>query len=133
MSRVGRFVPAERSIVPDLKKVDPRSKVTQLEREAQLVRKKIPEKSFVIVLDEKGQQLTSEALAERLNSWMNQGITDVTILGGGYMGISPTLLSEAQMRLSLSSFTLPHEMARVVLLEQIYRAISMIKGLPYHK
>ena len=82
--------------------------------------------SVTVVLDSAGKQLTSEQFAE----WLRDSRSDVDFLLGGPAGLK---VSEATMTWSLGSITLPHELARVVLLEQIYRALTILKRLPYHK
>lgn len=133
LERIRHFVPADRLAVAELKKNDPRTRAAQLAKEARKVREKLPAKGFLVVLDERGQEYASEELARLLDLKINQGGGPLTFLAGGYSGLSPELLRSADLRLSLSKLTFPHELARVILLEQVYRAMSIIKGLPYHR
>jgi 23S rRNA (pseudouridine1915-N3)-methyltransferase len=126
-------VPIEIVAVPETRKVDPRKRAAQLDKEAQLLRKKIGPKSYLVSLDEKGEEFTSEKFARFFEKMMNRGGTEITFLGGGYLGIPSALTDRSDLSLSLSKFTLPHELARIVLLEQIYRSFSIIRGLPYHR
>lgn len=92
----------------------------------------IPEGSRVIVLDIGGRQLTSVQLSEHLADLMVSGQSNVTFVIGGSAGLAPSVLARADERLSLSKMTLPHQLARVVLLEQVYRAFRIMRNEPYH-
>jgi 23S rRNA (pseudouridine1915-N3)-methyltransferase len=131
--RIQRFVPIRIVTVPEAKKVDPRKHAAQLDKEARLLEKKIGLKSYLVALDEKGEEFTSEGFAGFFENLMNRGGSEITFLGGGHLGIPGALLDRSDLSLSLSRFTLPHELARVLLLEQIYRSLSIIRGLPYHR
>ena len=85
-----------------------------------------------VALDERGQQSTSAKLAERLALWQRDG-RDVALIIGGADGLAPEIRQSADEALSLSQMTLPHGLARLVLLEQLYRASSLLKGHPYHR
>lgn len=93
----------------------------------------INSKSFVILLDVNGKAISSHGLAEEVEKWQNAGRKEVTFIIGGAGGVSSKVAERADFRLSLSFLTFTHEMARVVLLEQLYRAYSIIKGYPYQK
>lgn len=86
----------------------------------------------IVALDEKGADLTTKKLAERLESWMQDG-RDTVLLIGGADGLDAELKSRADEMIRLSSMTLPHGMARLVLCEQLYRAVSLMKNHPYHR
>ncbi len=88
---------------------------------------------YLIVLDETGKTFTSEKLAQRITTLENQSISLVSLLIGGAEGHSETLKKTAKELWSLSSLTLPHELARLVLLEQLYRAETIRAGHPYHR
>ena len=93
----------------------------------------IPESSYVVVLDLTGAQTTSEGLSARLADLMVGGRSDVTFVIGGSAGLAPAVLQRADEKLSLSRMTLPHQLARVVLLEQLYRAFRIMRNEPYHR
>lgn len=95
--------------------------------------KRIPERDRVILLDRVGELTSSERLAGRLADWGVSGASDVTLIVGGSIGVSPAVVARADERISFGPLTLPHNLARVVLLEQIYRAFRINRGEPYHK
>ena len=132
LGRIEKYFPAGRISVPDLKKTDPRQQATQLERESRSIEGKLSPDTYLVVLDDTGKQLTSEGLALFLEDLMNRGVPEITFVVGGYLGIPQKIKDLANMKLSLTRLTLPHEMVRVILLEQIYRAITIVKGSPYH-
>jgi 23S rRNA (pseudouridine1915-N3)-methyltransferase len=92
----------------------------------------LPAGSYVIVLDLGGSQRTSEQFSEDLAALMVRGRSDITFVIGGSAGIAPEVLARADVVLSLSKMTLPHQLARVVLLEQLYRAFKIMRNEPYH-
>lgn len=92
----------------------------------------IPTDCRVIVLDERGQHLTTKALAEKLQTWQGDG-RDCAWLIGGPDGLDPALKARADETVRLSDLTLPHAMVRVLLIEQLYRAWSIITHHPYHR
>jgi 23S rRNA (pseudouridine1915-N3)-methyltransferase len=94
--------------------------------------KAIPEASYVVALDLGGEQVTSEGLSARLADLMVGGRSDVTFVIGGSAGLAPAVLQRADERLSLSRMTLPHQLARVVVLEQLYRSFRIMRNEPYH-
>ena len=90
-------------------------------------------KTFAVLLDVTGKSLSSHDLADRIENWQNRGIKEVSFVIGGADGVSSAVAERADDRLSLSFLTFTHEMARVVLLEQLYRAHAILKGFPYQK
>ena len=103
--------------------------------EAKRIEAALPPRCRRIALDERGEVLDTQALAQRLGEWQDgqDGYGDVAFLIGGPDGLDPTLKSAAHQRLRLSSLTLPHGLARVVLAEALYRAHSLRRGHPYHR
>ncbi len=132
LGRVEKYFSAGQISVPDLKKTDPRQQATQLERESRRIQSKLSPDTYLVVLDDTGKQLTSEGLALFFEDLMNRGVPEITFVVGGYLGIPQKIKDLANMKLSLTRLTLPHEMVRVILLEQVYRAITIVKGSPYH-
>lgn len=133
LDRLRHFFPTDSASVPELRKTDQRQKSSQLGREAQRIEKKLSDQTYLVVLDEQGREYTSAELASFLQRLMDQGVSEITFLVGGSSGIPDKIKRLADMKISLSKLTLPHELARIVLLEQIYRAVTIMKGLPYHK
>jgi 23S rRNA (pseudouridine1915-N3)-methyltransferase len=108
------------------------SAAVQLKDEAGRLREKLPAGSRVVVLDRSGKGLTSEALARELDKWRTAA-RPVSLVIGGSNGLAPDLVQSADLAWSLGPLTLPHELARVVVLEQVYRAWTILRGEPYHK
>ena len=103
-----------------------------LELEAQRVQAALPAGIRKVVLDERGITLTTAELAGRIKRWQQDGV-DVAFIIGGADGTAQALQREADLLLSLSPFTLPHGLCRVILAEQLYRAVSLLAGHPYHR
>lgn len=91
------------------------------------------QKSFVCVLDVTGRSISSPEIAKEVEKWQSRGLKEVTFIIGGADGISPDIRKNADFVLSLSFMTFTHEMARVVLLEQLYRAYTIFNGFPYQR
>lgn len=108
------------------------SRETLVSAEAVRIEAAIPQGVRRVALDERGRAVTTRELADRLRGWMEDG-RDATLLIGGPDGLAKRLLTGADETLSLSKLTLPHALARVVLVEQLYRAMSVLKGHPYHR
>jgi 23S rRNA (pseudouridine1915-N3)-methyltransferase len=89
--------------------------------------------AVTVLLDPEGAEWTSQQLADQVRSWETNGIKEVAFIVGGPHGVGPELVMRADKRWSLSRLTLTHEMARVLLLEQLYRAYTIVHGLPYQK
>jgi len=103
------------------------------EKEGERILSKLDPSSYLIALDIKGKQLSSEALAEKIETLSVYGTSHITFVIGGSLGLSDEIINKADMKLSFSKMTFPHQLFRVILLEQIYRAFRIIKGEPYHK
>ena len=104
-----------------------------LEKEGRRLLEKIPEKSYVIVLAIQGEEWDSVLFAEKLEKLFLCGKSDITFVIGGSLGLSEEVYQRADCRLSFSRMTFPHQLMRVILLEQIYRAFRIQAGEPYHK
>ena len=103
-----------------------------LAKEGERLLRLVPERSFLIVLDVKGKLLSSEALAKELASLALQGQSDLTFLIGGAFGLSEAVRERADLRISFSPMTFTHQMVRLLLYEQIYRAFKINRGEKYH-
>ena len=110
-----------------------RDEVRALAEEGADILRAIPEGAHVVTLEIGGTQLSSEAFAGRLGALALDGRSSVAFVVGGSVGLSADVLHRADERLSLGKMTLPHNLARVVLLEQVYRAFRINRGEPYHK
>ena len=106
--------------------------VVEVKTAADLTRR-LPPRAEVWALDERGRELSSAELAEELRRRMSSGAPGVALLIGGADGLPQELLAGARMRWSLGRLTLPHRLARLVVLEQLYRALSIVRGEPYHR
>jgi 23S rRNA (pseudouridine1915-N3)-methyltransferase len=104
----------------------------QRDEEASRLRARLPDGAAVVALAREGQGWTSEALAGRLERW-RVAARPVALVIGGSRGLAPSFLAAAAERWSLGPLTLPHELARVVVVEQLYRAMTILRGEPYHK
>ena len=103
------------------------------EKEGERILAAIPEGSVVIALDVKGQNWSSEELAALFRERELSGENQLTFIIGGDLGLSPAVIARSDLRLSLSKMTFTHPMARMLLVEQVYRAFRIIRGEPYHK
>ncbi len=104
-----------------------------LRKEADRLERALPQDAYVVALDRSGDMCDSRQLAERLSQLGLLGRSRAVFLVGGPLGLSEELMARADWRLSLSPMTFPHELARLVLLEQLYRAFTIIRGEQYHK
>jgi 23S rRNA (pseudouridine1915-N3)-methyltransferase len=101
--------------------------------EGRALLRRVKEGSYVVALDARGKSLSSEAFAEKLAALPHVGCSRVAFITGGPLGLSETVRTRADLCLSLSKMTFPHRMARVVLLEQLYRAFKILRNEAYHK
>lgn len=103
------------------------------EAEAARISQAMPSEAFVITLEIEGRELASEEFAHSLEKLMTDGISHVCFIIGGSEGLSDEIKNKASMHLSFSKLTFPHQLMRVIFLEQLYRAFKIMKGEPYHK
>lgn len=130
--RIGRYLPLESIELKEEKggrKPDPRYIRS---REGERILEKIQPQAFVIVLDERGKAFDSEGVAGILDGHMQEGTADLTLVVGGAYGLSDEVRARGDILLSLSRMTLTHQMARLLLLEQIYRGLTILRNEPYH-
>jgi 23S rRNA (pseudouridine1915-N3)-methyltransferase len=132
LKRLRRFFPVEVAEVPE-EDMNRRLPEEVLTAEATKLLRRVPAEAYVIALDrEKGEPLTSEKLAQRLDSLGLSGRSHVAFMLGGALGLSPEVLKRADTVVSFGPITLPHALAQVVLLEQLYRAAKINRGEKYH-
>jgi 23S rRNA (pseudouridine1915-N3)-methyltransferase len=110
-----------------------RDTATRIAEEAAAISALIPEKYVLVALDERGKNIDSAAFAQALGRWRDEGVANTIFTIGGADGLSPDLQRKAKLRIAFGSATWPHQMVRVMLLEQIYRAATILAGHPYHR
>lgn len=131
--RIGHYVNFRALIIPEEKIKDEKNKEIILRREGQRIRAKLPKEAFKVMLDEKGKLFTSKELASFLGEFFQAPAKEIFFILGGPLGLAEELKKEGNLVLALSPLTLTHGLARVLLLEQIYRAFTILRGEPYHK
>lgn len=132
-ARIGRYLPFDTLELKEERGDPSGGDLERLrQREGERLLEKIPPAAFVVVLDERGVARTSEQLAQLLETHMLHGTGEVVLVIGGAYGLSEAVRRRAQLLLSLSALTLPHQLARLVLCEQLYRALTIIRHEPYH-
>ena len=129
LKRLTRFTRCE---VLEVKETRTRD-AAALKRESARLLKAIPDGAPAVLLDLVGREFSSEELASQVQRWESDSAREIAIVIGGPEGVSPEVQSRANMRWRLSRLTLTHEMARVLAVEQIYRAYAINRGLPYQK
>ena len=130
--RINRYIPFGIEIVPEVKK---RGNFTDQDvniREGRHLLKRISSKEFLILLDEKGKEFSSVQFSQFIDNHMVQGRNNIVFAVGGPYGFSDELLKRADLKISLSRMTFSHQIIRLIFLEQLYRAFTIIKGEPYH-
>lgn len=131
--RAGRYWKLQVDVVKPEKASRGRPVSEVRQAEAERLRAALPDGSVIVALTRNGDAWTSERLAARLNARAISGEGDVAFLIGGAFGLHEALVLEARYRLSLSAMTMPHDLARLTLAEQLYRAGTIVRGEPYHK
>jgi 23S rRNA (pseudouridine1915-N3)-methyltransferase len=130
--RLKRFCKIQWIIIKENKKNlhDP---IRARELEAKKLLEKTSKMSYVVALAPEGKQVSSEKLASTVSGWEKNGITNIAFIIGGPLGLAPVVLEKASLTLSLSRMTFTHEMARLLLIEQLYRAYAIKHRTGYHK
>ena len=134
--RLSRYCKLDIIEVADEKTPDGASEVVEEQiriKEGERILKNIKEDGYVVTLEIKGEMLTSEQLAAKIDQLGIRGVSHVQFIIGGSLGLSKEVMARSDYRLSFSKMTFPHQLMRVILLEQIYRSYRIIKGEPYHK
>lgn len=129
--RLKHYIKTDILIVPDIKNTRCMSREEQMKKEGQRILKVLPENSLLILFDEKGKKFDSTSFAAYLNKKMIEGRDICMVIGGPY-GFSPEIRQKSDARISLSAMTFSHQMVRMILLEQVYRAFTIMKNEPYH-
>ena len=134
--RLSKYCKLEIIEVADEKTPDNASGVVEdaiRSKEAERILKHVKDDSFVITLEINGKQLASEELADKIETLGVQGTSHIIFIIGGSIGLGDEVLQKSNYALSFSKMTFPHQLMRVILLEQIYRSYRIINGEPYHK
>jgi len=132
LKRLSHYIPVEMQILPDIKQAKSLSEDQIRQKEGQQFLEKIGATETVILLDERGKQYDSVAFSGFLQEQFNRGGKQVYFLVGGPYGFSQEIYNRANAQLSLSKMTFSHQMIRLFFIEQIYRAMTILKGEPYH-
>ena len=131
IGRIGHYMPFTVTVIPELKNTKNLTEAQQKEREGELILKQIQPQDYVVLLDEHGKEMRSVDFARWL-SQKQQVCRQLFLVIGGPYGFSPAVYARAQEKISLSLMTFSHQMVRLILAEQVYRACTIIKGKPYH-
>ncbi|MHA4807158.1 23S rRNA (pseudouridine(1915)-N(3))-methyltransferase RlmH [Flavitalea flava] len=130
--RISRYYPVEWTIIPTLKNAGMLSEMDLKKKEGAMLLEWITKDHYLVALDEKGKEITSEGLAQFIQARANESRKILVFLIGGVYGLGEAILKRADHRLSLSQLTLPHQMVRLVLAEQVYRACTILRNEKYH-
>lgn len=131
-TRIKHYLPFELVVIPTIKTAKNLTEDQVKEKEGQAILGWIKPGDAMVLLDEKGMTLTSEGFADRLQKKMNAGVRNLVFVVGGPYGFSPAVYDAVSERMSLSALTLTHQMVRILFIEQVYRAMTILKGEPYH-
>jgi 23S rRNA (pseudouridine1915-N3)-methyltransferase len=132
LKRLKHYIQIEMTVIPELKNTKNLSESEQKEKEADLILKNIDAGDDVILLDDKGKQYTSVKFSEFISKKMLSSSKRMIFVVGGPYGFSQRIYARANGMLSLSAMTFSHQMIRLIFVEQLYRAFTIIKGEPYH-
>ncbi|OQX92953.1 MAG: hypothetical protein B6D58_00225 [candidate division Zixibacteria bacterium 4484_95] len=130
---ISKYCDLEIKFLKDEKLVEGKNEVEVLRREGERIIEAVKPNDFLIILDRKGKKFRSKDFARFLEDYFSRSDITLHFIIGGTIGISEQILKFADMRLSLSDMTFAHQLSVIVFLEQIYRGISIAKGLPYHR
>ena len=131
VKRIGHYMPFDIREIPELRNTMNLTEAQQKEQEGELILKQLQDGDHLVLLDEHGKEMRSIEFAKWLETKQTNCRQLVLAIGGPY-GFSPAVYARAQEKLSLSKMTFSHQMVRLILVEQIYRACTIIKGEPYH-
>lgn len=106
---------------------------TRKREEAVLLEKAVPEGAVLVLLDERGKALDSETFARQIGNWRDGGKRDLVLAIGGADGLDPALYERADLVVNLGKLTWPHQIVRILIAEQLYRAVTILSGHPYHR
>ncbi len=130
--RLSHYINFELELIPDIKKTKNLSQEQQKEKEGELILKKLTSTDALVLLDENGKQFNSVEFSSYLQKKMNSGIKQLIFAIGGPYGFSDAVYKTATGKISLSKMTFSHQMVRLFMVEQVYRAFTILKNEPYH-
>lgn len=130
--RVKHYMPFDMEVIPELKNTKALSAEQQKEKEGELLQKQLRDGDYIVLLDEGGKELRSIEFAVYLEKKQSQVARKLVFVVGGPYGFSPTLYKLAKEKISLSKMTFSHQMIRLFFVEQLYRAMTILRGEPYH-
>ncbi len=130
--RLSFYIKFDLEILPDIKNAKNLSETQQKEKEGELILSKLTVTDQLVLLDENGKSFTSVEFSEELQKKMNSGIKTLVLVIGGPYGFSEAVYARATSKISLSKMTFSHQMVRLFIVEQLYRALTILRGEPYH-
>lgn len=130
--RIRNYLSLDLVEIPDLKNTRNLSPEKVKENEGKQIFQQLQKGDFVVLLDEKGKEFTSRQFADFMQARMLSSIKRIVFVTGGAWGFSREIYKRADLSLSLSKMTFPHQLVRLIFLEQLYRALTILKGEPYH-
>ena len=132
VKRLSFYLPFEIKVIPDLKNRGSLSVDLQKEKEGQLILNQISPGDFMVLLDERGEEFTSTSFSGWIEKKMIAGTRQLVFVIGGPYGFSKMVYQRSDLKISLSKLTFSHQMVRLIFVEQVYRAMTIIKNEPYH-
>ena len=130
--RISRYYPVEWKIIPPPKNAGTLSQADLKKKEGAILLEGLTKDDYLVALDEKGRQLSSEGLASFIQARGNESVKNLVFLIGGAFGLDEAVLKRANHQWSLSQLTLPHQLVRLLLAEQVYRACTILRNEKYH-
>lgn len=130
--RIEKYFPVEWHLIPSPKNAGMLSEMDLKKKESETILEWLKPEDYLVLLDERGQQLTSEQLAEFLQGRANESTKKLVFLIGGAYGVGPAIQKRANLQWSLSKLVFPHQLVRLILSEQLYRACSILRNEKYH-
>ncbi len=132
-TQVGRNIGIRKIDIVEIRESRARETDKRMIEESIALANLVPDGAVTVLLDEKGENLGSPGIAEHLRKWRDSGAATIVFVVGGPDGLAPSLRDKARLKLAFGAATWPHQLVRVMLLEQIYRAITILSGHPYHR
>ncbi|MBS1662601.1 MAG: 23S rRNA (pseudouridine(1915)-N(3))-methyltransferase RlmH [Bacteroidetes bacterium] len=130
--RISRYYPVEWNLIPVPKNAATLSQPDLKKKEAEIILQQLTKDDFLVALDERAKQMTSEGLAQFIQTRGNESAKNLVFLIGGVYGLDESILTRANHKWSLSLLTLPHQLVRLLLAEQLYRACTILRNEKYH-